>query len=90
MGYYFIKLGHMSYTLCTIILHWDEYEYQTLPMGLCNSQYIFQDKIDKKIQDLDYVRVCIENLLVLSNGTWEENLANLANLTNVLTKSINT
>ena len=38
-------------------------------------------------QDLEYVRAYIGNLLVLLNETWEEHLANL---TNVLTKLINT
>ena len=44
MGYYHIKLSPQSKPLCTIVLHWGKYEYQQLPMGLCNSPDIFQEK----------------------------------------------
>jgi hypothetical protein len=42
MGYYHIKLSHFSKQLCTTILPFGKYEYQCLPMGLCND--IFQVK----------------------------------------------
>ena len=41
MGYYHIKLCPFSKRLCTIVLPWGKYEYQKLPMGLCNSPDIF-------------------------------------------------
>jgi hypothetical protein len=41
MGYYHIELSPRSRELCTIVLPWGKYEYQRLPMGLCNSPYIF-------------------------------------------------
>ena len=76
----------MLRTLCKILLLWVNYEYQKLPMGLCNSPYIFQERMNELFQDLDCVRLYIKDLIVLSNGTWEEHLANLIN---VLTKLIN-
>jgi hypothetical protein len=45
MGYYHIELSPNSKRLCTIVLPWGKYEYQKLPMGLCNSPDIFQEKM---------------------------------------------
>ena len=47
MGYYHIELCPQSKRLCTIVLPWGKYEYQKLPMGLCNSPDIFQEKMNK-------------------------------------------
>ena len=44
MGYYHIELCPESKKLCTIVLPWGKFEYQKLPMGLCNSPDIFQEK----------------------------------------------
>ena len=44
MGYYHIKLCPFPRKLCTMVLPWGKYEYQELPMGLCNSPDIFQEK----------------------------------------------
>ncbi len=42
MGYYHLELSAKSKELCTITTQWGKYEYQRLPMGLCNSPDIFQ------------------------------------------------
>ena len=36
MAYYRIELNPDSKRLCTVVLPWGKYEYQRLPMGLCN------------------------------------------------------
>jgi putative transposase len=46
-------------------------------MGLCNSPDIFQERMYKIFSDLEYVRVCIDNLLVTSCSTFEEHLQRL-------------
>ena len=56
MGYYHIKLCPQSKRLYTIILPWGKYEYQKLPMGLCNSPDIFQEKMNELFSSLEYVR----------------------------------
>ena len=56
MGYYHIKLCQFSRKLCTILLPWGKYEYHKLPMGLCNSADIFQEKTNELFNGLDYVR----------------------------------
>ena len=60
MGYYHIKLCPFSRKLCTIVLPWGKYEYQKLPMGLCNSPDIFQEKMNDLFAGLDYVRAYID------------------------------
>ena len=42
MGYYHIELMPFSKRLCTIVMPWGKYEYQHLPMGLCNSYNIIE------------------------------------------------
>jgi hypothetical protein len=45
MGYYHIHLTPESSSYCTVIFPWGKYEYLRLPMGLCNSPGIFQEKM---------------------------------------------
>ncbi|HSN67194.1 MAG TPA: reverse transcriptase domain-containing protein [Fusibacter sp.] len=77
MGYYHIKLNPFSRSLCTIVLPWGKYEYQRLPMGLCNSPDIFQEKMSSLMEDLEYCRAYIDDLLILSKGSWDQHLQNL-------------
>jgi hypothetical protein len=74
MGYYHIELSPNSKWLCTIVLPWGKYEYQKLPMGLCNSPDIFQEKMSTLMSDLEFVRTYIDDLLVMTMSTWEDHL----------------
>ena len=74
MGYYHIELSPNSKRLCTIVLPWGKYEYQKLPMGLCNSPDIFQEKMSTLMGDLEFVRTYIDDLLVTTMSTWEDHL----------------
>ena len=74
MGYYHIQLHPDSRKLCTIVLPWGKYEYIKLPMGLCNSPDIFQEKMNDLFEGLEYVRAYIDDLLIMTNGTWEDHL----------------
>jgi RNase H-like domain found in reverse transcriptase/Reverse transcriptase (RNA-dependent DNA polymerase)/Integrase zinc binding domain len=77
MGYYHIKLDPASRALCTIVLPWGKYEMQRLPMGLCNSPDIFQEKMAELMDGLGYVLTYIDDLLVLSNKSYEDHLTKL-------------
>ena len=77
MGYYHIELDPKAKELCTIVLPWGKYEYQRLPMGLCNSPDIFQEKMSNLMYDLEYVRTYIDDLLVITNGDWTDHLNSL-------------
>jgi Reverse transcriptase (RNA-dependent DNA polymerase) len=77
MGYYHIELSPASKRLCTIVLPWGKYEYQRLPMGLCNSPDIFQEKMSNLMQGLDYVRAYIDDILAITSGDWYDHLDKL-------------
>jgi hypothetical protein len=85
MGYYHIELSPNSKRLCTIVLPWGKYEYQKLPMGLCNSPDIFQEKMSTLLGDLEFVRAYIDDLLVTTMSTWEDHLECLAMVFQCLT-----
>ena len=75
MGYYHIKLYPFSRKLSTIV-----YGYQKLPMGLCNGPDIFQEKMNELFNGLEYVRTYIDDLLVISNKSFEKHINKLDKL----------
>ena len=84
MGYYHIELSPDSQCLCTIVTPWGKYSYKRLPMGLCNSPDIFQEKISELMWGLDFVCTYIDDLLVITKGTWEDHLEKLETVLNCL------
>ena len=77
MGYYHVELSPDTKKLCTIILPFGKYEYQRLPMGLCNSPDIFQEKMSTLMDGLEFVRAYIDDLLCITNGSFEDHLEKL-------------
>jgi len=77
MGYYHIKLTSHASSLCTIVLPWGKYEYLRLPMGLCNSPDIFQEKMSELMFGLEFARAYIDDLLVVSKDSFESHLEHL-------------
>jgi hypothetical protein len=77
MGYYHIELSPNSKKLCTLVTPFGKYEMQKLPMGLCNSPNIFQEKVSILMEGLKFVRAYIDDLLVLSKGSFEDHLLKL-------------
>ena len=47
---------------------------------LCNSPNIFQDKMNKLFSGFDYVCAYIDNLLIITKGSFEEHLKHLDNV----------
>ena len=43
-------------------------------MGVNVSPDVFQEKMSSLMQDLEYVRTYLDDLLVISNGSFEEHL----------------
>ena len=74
MGYYHIKLYPFLRKLYTIVLTWDKYEYQKLPMGLNNRNDNFQEKMNKLFNGLEYFRTYIDDLLIISNKSFEDKI----------------
>ena len=69
MGYYHIELSGKSKELFRIVTKWGKYKYERLPMGLCNSPDIFQEKMSELFIGLDTVRVYIDDLLHVTKGS---------------------
>ena len=87
MGYYHIELSPDSKKMCTIVLPWGKYEYQKLPMGLCNSPDIFQENMSDLFRGFDYVREYIDDLLITTNGSFEDHLEKLGTVLHKLQKA---
>ena len=83
MGYYHLTLTPDASKLCTVVLPWGKYEYLRLPMGLCNSPDIFREKMNDLMQDLEFARAYIDDLLIISKGDFT---VHLNHLEKVLTK----
>jgi len=77
MGYYHIVLSPFSRQLCTIVTPWGKYEYLRLPMGLCNSPDIFQERMSELMSGLDYVRAYIDDVLITTCSDWDDHLDKL-------------
>ena len=77
MGYYHILLTPNASRLCTVVLPWGKYEDLRLPMGLCNSPDIFQEKMGELMAGLDFARAYLDDLLIISRGSFEEHLEQL-------------
>jgi Reverse transcriptase (RNA-dependent DNA polymerase) len=77
MGYYHIELNPDSKKYCTIVMPFGKYEYQRIPMGLCNSPDIFQEKMSKLMEGLDFVRTYIDDLLIITKESFDDHLEKL-------------
>ena len=77
MGYYHIELTPEAAKKCVIVFPWGKYEYRRLPMGLCNSPDIFQEKMSELMADLEFARAYIDDLLVLTSSTFDDHLRKL-------------
>ena len=77
MGYYHIRLTPQASSICTVILPWGKYEYLRLPMGLCNSPAIFQEKMSDLMEGLEFARAYIDDLLIISTGDFSNHLRHL-------------
>jgi transposase InsO family protein len=77
MGYYHIPLDEASQRLCTTVLPWGKYRYKRLPMGISSAPDIFQSIMAEILGDLDFCRVYIDDILIISNGTFEDHMQKL-------------
>lgn len=77
MGYYTIRLNPDAQKLCTIILPWGKYQYLRLPMGVSGAPDIFQAKMSALMAGLEFVRVYLDDCLVLGKTTFIDHLVKL-------------
>ncbi len=74
MGYYTIRLDPDASKICTVIFPLGKYSYKRLPMGIAGSPDIFQGKMSKLMESLEFVRVYLDNLLCISKLSLEDHL----------------
>jgi transposase InsO family protein len=78
MGYYHIPLDEMTQRLCTTIFPWGKYRYKRLPMGVSNAPDIFQAIMADILGDLDFCRVYMDDILIVSSGTFDDHMHKLS------------
>ena len=65
MGYYTIRLFPTSQDMTTIVTEFEKLRYKCLPMGMCASGDILQDKVEYLLDDIKGAKKCIDDILVL-------------------------
>ena len=60
--------------MMTIVTEFGKFIYNLLPMDMCASGDIFQDKVDKLLGDIKGVKMYINNILVLRRGIFEKHI----------------
>jgi len=59
---------------CAVVLPFGNHEHQAIPMGLCNSPDIFQEKMSEPMDGLAFVPTHIDDLLCPTKGTLSDHL----------------
>jgi len=77
MGYYTIRLDPDAQKICTIILPWGKYSYLRLPMGVSGSPDFFQERMTGLMASLEYIRVYIDDLLIITKDSYADHLSKL-------------
>ena len=66
MHYYTIRLDPTASEMCSIIFPWGKYSYRRPPMGFGGSDKIFQAQIMGLMASLEFVRACMDDLLIIT------------------------
>jgi hypothetical protein len=87
MGYYHIPLDLEAQKLCTTTFPWGKYQYKRLPMGVKTSPDIFQRIMYELLGDIHNIQVYLDDIVITSNGTFEEHAEILEKVLHVLQKA---
>jgi dihydroorotate dehydrogenase len=60
-------------------LYMGRYKYKHLPMGIKIAPDVFQNVMSKLVQDMDYVKTYLDDLLILMNSSFKDHLLKLRN-----------
>jgi dihydroorotate dehydrogenase len=79
MGYYHIKLDADAQQLCTILFPWHmgKYKYKRLPIVIKIAPDVIQNIMSKLVQDMEYVKTYLDDLLILTNSSFKDHLLKL-------------
>jgi hypothetical protein len=74
MGYYHIKLDADAQKLCTIVFPWHmgKYKYKRVSMGIKIALDEIQIVMSKLVQDMEYVKTYLDDLLILTNSSFKD------------------
>ena len=74
MSYDNILLRENKSNSCIIILPWGKYCYNNLPIVISNSPDIFQQKLNHLFLGFQFIRACIDKILILKNLIYKDQL----------------
>jgi hypothetical protein len=77
MGYYTIRLDPDASKICTIIFPWGKKSYKQLPMGIAGSPDIFEEKMHKLMESLEYIQAYLDDLLCISRSSFDDHIKKL-------------
>ena len=77
MGYYHMVVHERVKKYLGIVLPWGTYVYNYLPMGLCVASDVFQSRLGQLFLDMENVLIYIDDVLVVTHGSFEEHLRTL-------------
>jgi hypothetical protein len=66
-----------SQNLCIIVFQWGKYKYKRLPMGIKIAPDVFQNVMSKLVQDMEYVKTYLDDLLILTNNSFKDHIIKL-------------
>ena len=75
--YYTIRISPASQDMMTIVPEFDKFKYNPLHMGMCDSRYIFQAKVDNLGGDIEGVKTYINDILVLNKERYYNHIEKL-------------
>ena len=84
LGYYAMTRTERSKDICTIILSWGNFRYNSLPMGVCIATDVFQQRLCEIMATIPHVFIFIGNILIVGKGSWEEHVEQLNKVLGVL------
>ena len=78
MGYYHFLLDDLAKNLTAISLPWGNYHYNRLPMGIMIAVDIFQREMSILFHDMPFVKIYLDDILIVSYNNILDHLDKLA------------
>ena len=69
MEHFHIELEPLAQEICIVVFPWGKYSYNRSPMGTFCAPNTFQTEMSSLIEELEFVRVYLDDLLVISKST---------------------
>ena len=77
MGYYSTVLEDSSSKCTAFVVPWGKYRYLRLPMGISTAPDEFQARMQALLGDLPFVRVYLDDILVLTESSFSNHIKDL-------------